>query len=149
MPSPQRVTLITIGYEGRSAEELVEELRSARIRVLVDVRQMPLSRKPGLSKRRLAESLGQAGITYVHLPALGNPKENRASFRNGDPRSRTRFRALLRSPEAKAALEKVAALTAESRVALLCFERHASECHRHVVSDELARRVPALAVAHA
>ena len=141
--------LMTIGYEGRSADELVEELRSARIRVLIDVRLTPLSRKPGLSKRRLAESLEHAGIAYVHLPALGNPKENRASFRTGDPRSRTRFRALLRSPEAAAALEQVAALTADSRVALLCFERHASECHRHVVSDELERRVPALAVAHA
>ena len=140
---------MTIGYEGRSADELVEELKSARIRVLIDVRLTPLSRKPGLSKRRLAESLEQAGIAYVHLPALGNPKENRASFRTGDPRSRTRFRALLRSPEAAAALEQVAALTADSRVALLCFERHASECHRHVVSDELERRVPALAVAHA
>lgn len=140
---------MTIGYEGRSADELVEELRSARIRVLIDVRLTPLSRKPGLSKRRLAESLERAGIAYVHLPALGNPKENRASFRTGDPKSRTRFRALLRSPEAAAALEQVAALTTDSRVALLCFERQASECHRHVVSDELERRVPALAVAHA
>jgi uncharacterized protein (DUF488 family) len=140
---------MTIGYEGRSADELVEELRAACIRVLIDVRLTPLSRKPGLSKRRLAESLEQAGIAYVHLPALGNPKENRASFRTGDPRSRTRFRALLRSPEAAAALEQVAALTADSRVALLCFERQASECHRQVVSDELERRVPALAVAHA
>ena len=149
MASSQGARLVTIGYEGRSAEGLVEELKSGRIGVLVDVRLTPLSRKPGLSKRRLAESLEQAGIAYVHLPALGNPKENRAAFRAGDPRSRTRFRTLLRSPEAAAALEQVAALTTDSRVALLCFERHASECHRQVISDELERRVPALAVAHA
>jgi uncharacterized protein (DUF488 family) len=149
MASSQHAWLLTIGYEGRRAEGLVEELRSARILVVVDVRLTPLSRKPGLSKRRLADSLEQAGITYVHIPELGNPKENRASFRKGDPLSRTRFRALLRSQEAAAALERVAALTSDSRVALLCFERHASECHRHVISDEIERRVPALAVAHA
>ena len=140
---------MTISYEGRSADEVIEELRSSHVRVLIDVRLTPLSRKPGLSKRRLAESLEQAGIAYVHLPALGNPKENRASFRAGDPRSRTRFRALLRSPDAVVALEQVAALTASTRVALLGFERDASECHRLLVSDELERRVPALAVAHA
>lgn len=149
MVGPQCARLLTIGYEGRTAEGLVEELKSARVGVLVDVRLTPLSRKPGLSKRRLAESLEQAGIAYVHLRALGNPKENRAAFRAGDPRSRTRLRALLRSPEAAAALEQVVALISDSRVALLCFERDASECHRHVISDELERRVPALEVTHA
>ena len=149
MASSQHAELVTIGYEGRSAEGLVEELISTRVRVLVDVRLTPLSRKPGLSKRRLADNLAQAGIAYIHLRGLGNPKENRASFRTGDPRSRTRFRALLRSPEAAAALAQVAALTTDSRVALLCFERDAAECHRQLISDELERRVPALAVTHA
>jgi len=146
--SPRPVRLTTIGYEGRSADELVEVLRSTGIGVLVDIRLTPLSRKPGLSKRRLAESLERAGIDYVHLRALGNPKENRESFRNDDPASRARFRTLLRSPEAVAALEHVAELAAASRVALLCFERDASQCHREIVSEELARRLPAVAVEH-
>lgn len=149
MPSPRRYQLLTIGYEGRTVDDLVTRLRDDKVAVLVDVRLTPLSRKPGLSKRRLADTLAEAGIAYVHLPALGNPKENRSLFRAGDPRSRSRFRALLRSPEGVAALDQVAEMAAEARVALLCFERDAADCHRHVVSDELGRRIPALAVAHA
>lgn len=149
MPSPGPFQLLTIGYEGRTADELVECLRDENVTVLVDVRLTPLSRKPGLSKRRLSDTLADAGIEYVHLPALGNPKENRSLFRSGDPRSRARFRALLRSPEGAAALERVGELATDGRVALLCFERDAMECHRHLVSDELGRCVPTLAVAHA
>lgn len=141
--------LLTIGYEGRTAAELVTELTDADVSVLVDVRLTPLSRKPGLSKRRLEEALRSAGITYIHLPALGNPKDNRAPFRDGDPRGRSRFRARLRSTEAKAAVDEIATLACNGRVALLCFEREPLTCHRHMVSEEVVRRAPTLAVAHA
>lgn len=149
MPSPRRTPLLTIGYEGRTADQLVAELTGSGVTVLVDVRLTPLSRKPGLSKRRLEEALRSSGITYIHLPALGNPKENRAPFRDGDPRGRSRFRARLRSAEAKAALDEVATLARSGRVALLCFEREPLTCHRHMVGEEVVRRAPALAVAHA
>ena len=87
--------LVTVGYEGRTAEELVSAVAEAGVDVLADVRLTPLSRKPGLSKRRLAAALAGAGIKYVHLPALGNPQDNREAFRRGDPASRARFQGLL------------------------------------------------------
>ncbi len=70
-------------------------LTDADVNVLVDVRLTPLSRKPGMSKRQLADALTAVGVEYLHLPALGNPRDNRDAFRQGDPRGRARFRALL------------------------------------------------------
>src|SRR5437773_2633547 len=95
-----RRRLVSLGYEGRTAEQLVSELQSESVTVLVDVRLTPLSRKPGLSKRRLAALLADAGIRYVHLGALGNPKDNREAFRTGDRSSRSRFRDLLKERKA-------------------------------------------------
>ncbi|MGV9254375.1 DUF488 domain-containing protein [Streptomyces sp. NPDC003697] len=140
--------LLTIGYEGRSVDELITKVRAASVTVLVDVRLTPLSRKPGLSKRRLAAALDEAGIAYAHLSALGNPQDNRAPLRDGDPRGRERFRARLRSEAAASALEQVAALLRTERVALLCFEREHTRCHRDLVAEALVRRAPAAGVEH-
>jgi uncharacterized protein (DUF488 family) len=142
-------TVLTIGYEGRTADQLVDELTGAHVRVLIDVRLTPLSRKPGLSKQRLAARLAASGIAYLHLPALGNPKDNRASFRDGDPLGRGRFKARLLTSEALEALDQLIALAQVGRVALLCFERDPETCHRHMIGDEAVRRAPALAMAHA
>ncbi|HEX8508590.1 MAG TPA: DUF488 domain-containing protein [Propionibacteriaceae bacterium] len=82
--------LISVGYEGRDVEGLVASLTQQRVAVLVDVRLTPLSRKPGLSKKRLASTLAEHGIDYLHLPALGNPKDNRRLKRNLARRRPTR-----------------------------------------------------------
>jgi uncharacterized protein (DUF488 family) len=137
-------SLISLGYQGRSVDELVAQLRGACATILVDVRLTPLSRKPGLSKKRLAQALKDAGIDYVHLPALGNPRDNRKPFRAGDPDSRHRFRDLMQTTEAEQALRRVAELLDDQAVALLCFERSHDECHRQVVVDELRRSRPGL-----
>jgi Protein of unknown function, DUF488 len=89
------------------------------------VRLTPVSRKPGLSKLRLADALAAVGIEYLHLPALGNPLDNRDAFRQGDPRSQARFQGLLGTPHAQSALAELGARAQEKRVALLCFERDA------------------------
>ena len=67
---------MSVGYEGRSVDELVDALVEAGVSVLVDVRENAISRKRGLSKRLLAEKLEARGITYVHEPTLGNPRDN-------------------------------------------------------------------------
>lgn len=149
MPAPTTTRpVVTIGYEGRTADQLLEALRDRSIDLLVDVRLTPLSRKPGLSKRGLAERLASAGIRYLHVPELGNPKDNRDGFRAGDERSRGRFRELLSADDASAALDELQELAQEHVIALLCFERDAGECHRELVGEELARRAP-VALAHA
>jgi uncharacterized protein (DUF488 family) len=136
--------LVSLGYEGRSVAELVAGLRGQSVTVLVDVRLTPLSRKPGFSKRRLTEVLQEAGIRYVHLRALGNPKDNRAPFRAGDPRSHDIFKRLITEGEGAAALRHVAELLDDETVALLCFERNHQACHRHLVAAELQLAQPTL-----
>jgi uncharacterized protein (DUF488 family) len=148
MQTLQEMVLLTIGYEGRTAGELVAVLADAGVDVLVDVRLTPLSRKPGFSKRQLADALAAAGVEYLHLPALGNPRDNREAFRRGDPCSRARFRASLRTPRARAALGELRSRVREKRVALLCFEREPDCCHRQLVSDDLLRHDPGLGVWH-
>lgn len=133
--------LISVGYEGRSVDELIASLIDQGVSVLVDVRLTPLSRKPGLSKKRLAQALAEHGINYLHLPALGNPKDNRASLRSGDPASHKRFAELLHTDAGATALSHVAELLDDQTVALLCFERSHSQCHRQLVADQLSRTV--------
>ncbi len=138
--------LISLGYEGRSVRDLVEDLRSQHVAILVDVRLTPLSRKPGMSKRKLAAALAEAGIDYVHLPALGNPKDNREPFRTGDPTSRERFRALLRDEIALQALDHIAELLEGGAVAVLCVERGHEHCHRHLVAAAVLEARPSVEV---
>ena len=141
--------LVTIGYEGRSPERLVSDLVELGIDTLVDVRLTPVSRKAGLSKRGLAASVGSAGIEYLHLPELGNPRDNRDALRRGNEAARARYLKRLREPEGAAALRRVVELALAQRVALLCLEREPDTCHRLIVAEEAHRLVPALAVKHA
>jgi uncharacterized protein (DUF488 family) len=130
--------LCTVGYEGRTVEELITTLTGATVEVLVDVRLTPLSRKPGLSKNRIATRLHAAGIDYLHLPQLGNPRDNRDAFRRGDDAAVARYRDVLRTPEGQAALNQLLRLATHRHVAVMCFEREAAECHRSMVADALA-----------
>lgn len=148
MNRAQTPSLVSLGYEGRTADELVDQLAEAGVSVLVDVRLTPLSRKPGLSKTRLRGSLAAQGITYVHLPQLGNPKDNRESFRAGHPASQARFRRILHAPEGQHALNHLAELLDGEVVALLCFERDHSTCHRDLVTEELVKDRPDLTLVH-
>ncbi|EIU68014.1 Uncharacterized conserved protein [Mycobacteroides abscessus subsp. massiliense] len=141
-------TLVSIGYEGKTVDHLVAQLLEQDVRILVDVRLTPLSRKPGLSKTKLAEALRAAGIDYVHHRALGNPKDNRAGFRAGEPESLTRYREVLDTAAATDALAHVCELLDDGVVALLCFEQDHAECHRNIVVDRLLRTRPNAAVVH-
>ncbi|MGW4367684.1 DUF488 domain-containing protein [Nocardia takedensis] len=141
-------TLVSVGYEGKTVDDLVAELVAQHVRVLVDVRLTPLSRKPGLSKTKLAEALADRGIDYVHHRALGNPKDNREAFRAGEAESRARYRDLLDGAAASEALAQVSELLDGSVVALLCFEHDHAECHRDIVVDRLLEARPDAAVVH-
>ncbi|MCV7007434.1 DUF488 family protein [Mycobacterium gordonae] len=141
-------TLVSIGYEGKTVGDLVAQLIEQDVRVLVDVRFTPLSRKPGLSKTKLAAALHAAGIDYVHHRALGNPKDNRAGFRAGQPKSIDRYREVLDTVAATEALKHVCELLDGGAVALLCFEQDHAECHRNVVVDRVLNTRPNAAVVH-
>ena len=137
-----RCSLVSIGYEGRTSEGLLEILVQLGVDTLVDVRLTPLSRKPGLSKTKLAAGSEAVGVRYVHLPALGNPKDNRDSFREGRPKEGCiRFSALLARPASIASMDQLEALARDGRVAVLCFERDHDRCHRQVIVNELTDRL--------
>lgn len=132
---------IGIGYEGRSQEELIHELHLNQVQLVVDVRLNPISRKKGLSKTALTQALADSGIDYVHLRELGNPKDNREGFwlpgTAAEAESHERFRALLQSEESVEAIAELVRIGEERKVALLCFERDESRCHRMLVLEHI------------
>jgi uncharacterized protein (DUF488 family) len=123
--------IFTIGYEGATQAELVAALQNAGVERVIDVRAVPLSRKPGFSKNVLAAGLREAGIDYVHLKALGTPPEGREAARKGRHHELVRvYAAQLETPEAGADAARMTALAEEKASALLCFERDPLQCHR-------------------
>lgn len=140
-----RADVIGIGYEGLDAEGLLGRLHLRGVRTVVDVRLNAISRKRGLSKSRLSEMLRSAGITYEHLPALGNPRDNRDAFADqlGDAgrAARTRFDAALSSAPAEAALDLILERAADGVVALLCFEQDERVCHRELILRAIRARL--------
>ena len=123
--------IFTIGYEGATQDELVAALQKAGVERVIDVRAVPLSRKPGFSKNVLAASLKEAGIDYVHLKALGTPAEGREAARKGRFAEMERIYAgQLETTEATVQAAQMIALAEEKPSALLCFERDPAHCHR-------------------
>lgn len=135
MKSP---TVFTIGYEGVTQGALIDALRGASVEVLADVRYLPLSRRPGFSKSSLKAAAEEAGIAYRHFKQLGTPADGRAAARRGDHAELSRiYSGQLELPEAMAQMGELRELAGERRVALLCYERDAAECHRALLYDAL------------
>lgn len=141
--------IIGVGYEGMDSEAFIQGLVAWKIETLIDVRLHPLSRKKGFSKRSLSELLEASDIGYVHLPALGNPKNNRDGFaRPGTPEgdaAHNKYKELLQSTDAQEALERVTQMALQQRIAVLCFEASERGCHRQFVLDEVKSRISYLA----
>jgi uncharacterized protein (DUF488 family) len=131
-------TIWTIGYEQATQASVVDALTSAGVEVLADIRYLPLSRRPGFSKSSLRAAAEEAGIAYRHIKPLGTPADGRAAARRGDHAELSRIYAgQLELPEALAAMAELRDLAGEKRVALLCYERNAAECHRSLLVDAL------------
>jgi uncharacterized protein (DUF488 family) len=133
-------TISTIGYEGATIGAFVAVLRDASIDVLIDVRDLPLSRKKGFSKNRLAQNLEAAGIDYIHLKGLGDPKDGRNAARAGDYQLfRKIFGRHLETEIALRDIDTAATLVRARRACLMCFECLHENCHRSIVAERLAR----------
>src|SRR3954465_10147645 len=121
--------IFTIGYEGATVGEFLDALREAGVERLIDVRALPLSRRPGFSKSPLRAALEEAGIEYVHLKALGTPAEGRSAARAGRHEGlKGIYGGQLDLPEAIVQAAQMSELAAEKPSALLCFEREPSQC---------------------
>ncbi len=133
--------MFTLGYEGIAFEEYVNKLIRNGVKLLCDVRRNPLSRKFGFTQRSLATLLPKLGIQYHHLPGLGIESECRRhlSCVSDYEALFTEYRKTL--PGRAAGLDRVMEFVGEhGRIALTCFEKEPQSCHRHCVSDYLARR---------
>jgi uncharacterized protein (DUF488 family) len=133
--------LFTIGYEKARLADVVAKLEEAGVKTLIDVRDRPISRRPGFSKNQLAAGLDEAGIGYVGLKALGTPPEGREANRK---REWERFWRIvddrLATAEAQHALEEVAAIASKTPTCLLCYEADYRICHRSRVAGILGVR---------
>lgn len=142
-----RTRIYTAGYEGRSVGDLLDTLTAAGIRRLVDVRELPLSRKPGFSKSRLQRALEGVGIEYDHVKGLGNPKPYRQLYYSGDIEAgAAAYRRHLRTGSNGALAELAESL--DGPTCLLCFERDPERCHRAIIVESLLRVRPDLTVNH-
>jgi len=143
---PARMRIFTIGYEGATMDEFLAALQSAGVRRVIDVRALPLSRRPGFSKSPLRAALEERDIEYVHLKALGTPAEGRSAARAGRHSDLQRIYAgQLELPEAIVQAAQMVELATEKPSALLCFEREPAHCHRTLL---LAEAAPKAEVTH-
>ncbi|QNN65850.1 DUF488 domain-containing protein [Sphingomonas rhizophila] len=131
--------LFTIGYEGATQPDFLAALKAAGVERVIDVRALPLSRRPGFSKTPLANALAEEGIEYVHLRALGTPAAGREAARKGRHQELERiYAAQLELPEAIVAGQRMRELASEKPSALLCFEREPGGCHRSLLIAAVA-----------
>ncbi|HEY1543896.1 MAG TPA: DUF488 domain-containing protein [Xanthobacteraceae bacterium] len=137
--------LFTVGYEHATTQAMLDELAGAKVDVVVDVRAVTSSRRPGFSKRQLAAGLDERGIAYIHLRALGTPKEGRLAARAGRHDELFRiFEKHLKTPDARTELDELAALAKSGRrLCLLCYERNPEGCHRRRVAELINERTGA------
>lgn len=133
--------LMTLGYEGLSVEEFFSLLKKSDVQVIVDVRELPLSRKRGFSKASMAKLAAENGLTYIHMRALGCPKEIRNDYRCDKDWGRytQRFMNYLASQEG--AVGELIDLLKIGRCCLICFEEDPRFCHRSYVAQAVAKKV--------
>jgi uncharacterized protein (DUF488 family) len=131
--------IFTIGYEGATVPEFIAALNNAGVERVIDVRALPLSRRPGFSKSPLRAALEEAGIEYFHLKALGTPAEGRAAARaHRDDELKRIYMGQLELPEAIAQSAQMLELVREKPSALMCMERDPAHCHRTLLVRTVA-----------
>jgi uncharacterized protein (DUF488 family) len=132
--------LYTLGYEGSAIEDFVAVLKRARVELVVDVRALPLSRKPGFSKNALAGTLKKAGIGYAHRVALGTPKPIRARYKSDGEFAALRVEFEKHLAHQGFALDELVDLVKGKRACLVCFEADPALCHRSIVAEAARKR---------
>jgi uncharacterized protein (DUF488 family) len=136
-------TLFTIGYEQAKPAVVLNELKRAKIDLLVDTRAVAASRRPGFSKKQLAAALDEQGIAYIHLQKLGTPAEGRAAAKSGDyVRLWKIYDKHIKKAEPQEELgELVKLIKSGKRIALLCYCRDPKTCHRSRIVANVKKRL--------
>ena len=136
-------TLATIGYQGATLDDFIATMRASSVRLLIDVRQLPISRRKGFAKGALSAALEAADIRYLHLRGLGDPKPGREAARAGDHAGFLKvFRAHMLTTAAQFDLAVAVTHVAAGGSCLMCYERDHSACHRTLVAEAIHATVP-------
>lgn len=129
------MTVFTIGYEGLDIDAFMSLLTEHDIETVVDIRELPLSRKPGFSKKSLANVLNLTGLEYVHMIDLGCPKPVRDRYREDGNWKRYTEGFLKHLNTQEASIAELSGLVTSSNCALLCYEADSNFCHRSMVAN--------------
>jgi uncharacterized protein (DUF488 family) len=132
--------LFTVGYQGTEIDSFIARLRNHAINCLLDVREVPLSRKRGFSKTALSEHLEHNNITYVHFRHLGSPKPAREKLKLDNDYEEFFTRIEEHLSDKQDAIDGAYAYVANNTCCLMCFERVADTCHRKIVADKIKER---------
>lgn len=139
----QPISLATIGYEGAVLDDFIATLKLSSVRLVIDVRELAISRRRGFAKKALSTALDRADIGYLHLKGLGDPKPGREAARAGDHAGFLKvFRAHMLTSAAQFDLAVALSHVASGGVCLMCFERDHTGCHRTVVAETIHATVP-------
>lgn len=132
--------LFTVGYQGGKISDLIQQLKKLKIKAVVDVRENPVSRKPGFSKLQLNKELGKKGIHYLHYQELGTPRPLRDYLINNQDYDSffSKYKSYL--SEYNDSLDDLVELGTKEKICLLCFEKDAAYCHRKVITDYLTEK---------
>lgn len=140
-PCSRSEALFTAGYEGRSVDGFMNQLMHQGIRILIDVRKNPISRKYGFSKRSMIEISNKIGIDYLHLPELGIESEARKGLSTQEDYERLFAQYEEHLPLHQKPLEEVLRAYEETgAVLLMCFEKDPGMCHRSRIANYLSAR---------
>ena len=135
------IELMTIGYEGLSTRDFFDVLKRCRVSMIVDVRELPISRKPGFAKSALSAALGKHDIKYQHLVELGCPRDVRHDYREDENWARytRRFKAYMETQDE--AIERLIGWVREEWCCLLCYEEDYNFCHRSYIAEQVVSKM--------
>jgi uncharacterized protein (DUF488 family) len=129
--------LLTIGYEGREIDQFIDLLKQFNISHLIDIREIPISRKRGFSKTALRERLQDENIEYIHIKALGSPSAIRNKLKT-DWNYEYFFKAYSEYlSNNMGAIQEIYEYLSEGTICIMCFERSYEKCHRLAVADRI------------
>ena len=138
-PKSNKTVLFTIGYEGISLEEYLVRLLKNDVKILVDVRNNPLSMKYGFSKSQLQKYCGYLGIQYLHFPDLGIQSDQRQELNSQNDYDKlfSVYRKNNLTKTSKSQNEILNLLKQHKRIALTCFEANICQCHRKHLAEAI------------
>lgn len=133
----RKIKLFTIGYEGRDVFEFVRYLKALNVSRIIDVRELPLSRKKGFSKSHLRNLLEMNDIEYIHMKELGSPSIIRHQLKRDNNYQKFFLKYSKHLENNPESIERLYKYLFDKISCLMCFERSAKYCHRSIIAEKI------------